>query len=123
MPLYVQDGKGLKSSEYFNIVQRQAGEFLSFKNKTADELRQLYNRSLDITNSQTDKERARMTLEAYNANLILNHFDDYLSYLLGDALKIKDFNQLTGENKYSLSSQTANVIKTWRTSENINVEQ
>ena len=64
-----------------------------------------------------------MTLEAYNANLILNHFDDYLSYLLGDALKIRDFNQLTGENKYSLSSQTANVIKTWRTSENINVEQ
>lgn len=123
MPLYIQDGKGLKSSEYFNIVQKQAGEFLSFKNKTADELRQLYNRSLDITNSQTDRERARMTLEAYNANLILNHFDDYLSYLLGDALKIRDFNQLTGENKYSLSSQTANVIKTWRTSENINVEQ
>lgn len=123
MSLYIQDGKGLKNSGYFDIVQRQAGEFLSFSNKTAEELRQLYNRSLDISNSQVDKERARMTLEAYSANLILNHFDDYLSYLLGDALKIRNFNQLTGENKYSLSSQTANVVKTWRTDDNINVEQ
>ena len=40
---------------------------------------------------------------AYNANIILTHFDSYLSLQLGKAIDIIDFGRKTGEDKYRIA--------------------
>lgn len=95
--------------------------FLSESEKV-DTLRQLYNDSEDSTKSDEERDYARIRLNAYNANIILTHFDSYLSLTLGKAIEIKDFNVKTGENKYQIAGKTSKLTTTWRTSEDINVE-
>ena len=89
---------------------------------SADDLRTMYNAANSTTISLEERARAKRKLDAYNANLLLKHFDTYLSIILGKAIQIKDFNRKTGEDKYQISSKPSNLITTWRTSENIDVE-
>ena len=96
--------------------------YLSPTNFNVDVLRQLFNDMNDSTLPQSERESARQKLEAYNAKVILDHFDTYLTITLGKAVQIKDFNQKTGEDKYQISGKTANLATTWRVSENIFVE-
>ncbi len=89
----------------------------------SDTLRQLYNTMNSNMSDDNSKIQARNRLEAYNARVILDNFDTYLVLLLGKSIQIKDFNIKTGENKYQIAAQTAKVTTTWRTNENINVEE
>jgi hypothetical protein len=47
--------------------------------------------------SLDEKTINKLRIEAYNANVLLKHFDSYLNVLLGDAIQIKDFNRKTGD--------------------------
>lgn len=85
-----------------------------------DIIREMYNTSKDSSNPNYMASKRK--LSAFNSVILLRNFDTYLSYLLGKAIKIKDFNQKTGENKYQISEKTANLATTWRVSENIFVE-
>ena len=96
--------------------------YLSSTNFNVDNLRQLYNDINNSTLSQEERNSAKQKLEAYNAKVILDHFDTYLSITLGKIIQIKDFNQKTGEDKYQIAESTANLATTWRVSENIFVE-
>lgn len=96
--------------------------YLSSENFTSDVLTGLYNTVNDSSKSQKERENAKRRLDAYNANVILTHFDSYLSLTLGKAIQIKDFNVKTGDNKYQIAGKTSNLTTTWRTSEDINVE-
>jgi hypothetical protein len=58
----------------------------------------MYNNSKDSSNPNYMASKKK--LSAFNSVILLRNFDTYLSYLLGKAIKIKDFNQKTGENKY-----------------------
>lgn len=108
------------------ILERLSGFINTFLSPTrffsADDLRTLYNTANDTTASPEEKTKAKRKLDAYNANLLLKHFDTYLSITLGKAIQIKDFNRKTGEDKYQIAGKTASLTATWRTSENINVE-
>ena len=85
-------------------------------------LRKLYQDMNNLALSQQDRENAKRRLDAYNANIILTHFDSYLSLQLGKAIDIIDFGRKTGKDKYRIAQKTANVYSTWRISDDINVE-
>lgn len=108
------------------ILEKLSGFINTFLSPTrffsADDLRTLYNTANDTTVSPEEKARAKRKLDAYNANLLLKHFDTYLSITLGKAIQIKDFNRKTGKDKYQIAGKTATLTTTWRISENINVE-
>ena len=87
-----------------------------------DQLRQVFNTMNDSTVNQEERQKAKQRLDAYNARVILDNFDTYLTLTLGKAIQIKDFNQKTGEDKYQISEKTAKLATTWRVSENIDVE-
>lgn len=111
--------------EYTGILESisyLSNMFLSRKNFNDDVLRQLFNDMNDSTLSSEIREEARQKLEAYNAKVILTHFDTYLALTLGKTIKIRDFNQKTGKEKYQISGKTAKLVTTWRKSENIFVE-
>ena len=110
----------LEDSEIKNLIQSFASpSMFSSNTEKVDTLRQLYNISKDNTKSQQERTEAKRRLDAYNANVILTHFDTYLSLVLGKAIDIKDFNVKTGEDKYQISAQTSSLATTWRTSDNI----
>lgn len=73
--------------------------------------------------SQEQRQSSKTLLDAYNAVVLLRNFDTYLVNQLSKSIKIKDFNVLSGENKYMLSNTSGNLATTWRISENINVEE
>lgn len=102
-----------------SLVKRYLSATDNFK---PDILRQLYMTANDSTQPQEKRRESQRKLDAYNANVILTHFDTYLSLTLGKAIEIKDFNQKTGENKYQISGKTSSLATTWRTSEDIDVE-
>lgn len=85
-------------------------------------LRKLYQDMNNLALSQQERQNAKRRLDAYNANVILTHFDSYLSLQLGKAIDIIDFGRKTGKDKYRIAQKTANVYSTWRTSDDINVE-
>lgn len=90
----------------------------------SDDLRLLYSNANDTTKSVAERRRNQLKLDAYNARLLLKHFDTYLSITLGKAIEItSDFNQLSGKDKYKVAGKTAQLTSTWRTNENINPEE
>lgn len=117
----VMDGE-IKNTGILNQLAGLAQAYLSSENFTPDILRELYITMNDSTKPQQERVDAKRRLDAYNANVILTHFDSYLSLTLGKAIEIKDFNVKTGENKYQIAGKTSKLTTTWRTSEDINVE-
>lgn len=85
-------------------------------NGHTDLLREIYNAT------RTSDSNAQLKLNAFYATVLLDNFDVYISSVLSKAIKIKDFGQKTGENKYQIADKTAKVSTTWRVSENIFVE-
>ena len=120
--LYQEIDGEIRNTGILKSISQLANMYLSPANFNVDVLRQLFNDMNDSTISQSERESARQKLEAYNAKVILDHFDTYLTITLGKAIQIKDFNQKTGEDKYQISGKTANLATTWRVSENIFVE-
>jgi hypothetical protein len=59
------------------------------------------------------------------AYFMLNNFDQLLKFEFGKAIDISNFGDLNNatNDKYSMSSKGSNVYATWRTSDNIKVEQ
>lgn len=89
--------------------------------KALDGLRSLYN----IANNPNDSGRdvARLHLDAYNANVILQNFDSFLVTTLGDVIDIQDVGIKTGkDNKYAIGKKTAKLLTTWSNSEDRDVE-
>lgn len=103
-----------KYTKALDILSPYINNYLKSLYGKTDQLRQLYRTRLSDLKS-------KRRLEAYNAMVILNNFDTYVSNMLGKVIQIKDFGLFTGEDKYIVSDQTANVYTTWRNSENINV--
>lgn len=120
--LYQEIDGEVRNTGILESISQLANMYLSPTNFNVDVLRQLFNDMNDSTLPQSERESARQKLEAYNAKVILDHFDTYLTITLGKAIQIKDFNQKTGEDKYQISGKTANLATTWRISENIFVE-
>lgn len=120
--LYTEVEGKIKNTGILEKLKGLINAYLSSENFTPDVLRQLYNTIEDSTKSQDERDAARRRLDAYNANVLLTHFDSYLSITLGKAIEIKDFNVKTGENKYQIAGKTSKLTTTWRTSEDINVE-
>lgn len=124
--LYDENNKNteiLENEEIQSLIKAYISPtmFSTITEKT-DALRQLYNTAQDSSKSLSERQRAQLKLNAYNANVILSHFDTYLSIVLGNAIEIDDFNVKTGQNKYQIAGTTAKLATTWRVSENINVE-
>ena len=120
--LYQEIDGEIRNTGILESISQLANIYLSPTNFNVDVLRQLFNDMNDSTLPQSEMESARQKLKAYNAKVILDHFDTYLTITLGKAVQIKDFNQKTGEDKYQISGKTANLATTWRISENIFVE-
>ena len=121
--LYREEGGKIVNTGILEKLNSFINTFLSPERFfSATDLRDMYNAANDTTISSEEKARAKRKLDAYNANLLLKHFDTYLSITLGKAIQIKDFNRKTGEDKYQISGKTASLTTTWRTSENIDVE-
>lgn len=120
--LYEEVNGKIQNTGVLDTLRGLISAYLSSENFSPDVLRQLYNTADDSTKSQKERDDARRRLDAYNANVILTHFDSYLSLTLGKAIEIKDFNVKTGENKYQIAGKTSRLTTTWRTSEDINVE-
>lgn len=86
-----------------------------------DGLRSLYN----MANNPSDPnyKSAKLQLDAYNANVILQNFDSYLHITLGDIIEIQDFGKKTGrDNKYAIGKKTAKLLTTWTTTEDRDIE-
>lgn len=120
--LYKEVNGKIQNTGVLETLRGLITAYLSSENFSPDVLRELYNTAEDSTKSQSEREAAQRRLDAYNANVILTHFDSYLSLTLGKAIEIKDFNVKTGDNKYQIASKTSKLTTTWRTSEDINVE-
>lgn len=120
--LYQEIDGEIRNTGILESISQLANMYLSPTNFNVDVLRQLFNDMNDSTLPQSERESARQKLEAYNAKVILDHFDTYLTITLGKAIQIKDFNRKTGEDKYQISGKTAQLATTWRISENIFVE-
>lgn len=122
-PRLYEEVKGkIQNTGILETLRGLISAYLSSENFSPDVLRELYNTAEDSTKSQEERDKAKRRLDAYNANVILTHFDSYLSLTLGKAIEIKDFNVKTGENKYQIAGKTSRLTTTWRTSEAINVE-
>lgn len=122
-PRLYEEVKGkIQNTGILETLRGLISAYLSSENFSPDVLRELYNTADDATKPQKVREDARRRLDAYNANVILTHFDSYLSLTLGKAIEIKDFNVKTGENKYQIAGKTSKLTTTWRTSEDIDVE-
>lgn len=120
--LYEEVNGKIQNTGVLDTLRGLVSAYLSSENFSPDVLRELYNTADDSAKSQKERDDARRRLDAYNANVILTHFDSYLSLTLGKAIEIKDFNVKTGENKYQIAGKTSRLTTTWRTSEDINVE-
>lgn len=122
-PRLYEEVKGeIQNTGILDTLRGLISAYLSSENFSPDVLRELYNTADDSTKSQEERDKAKRRLDAYNANVILTHFDSYLSLTLGKAIEIRDFNVKTGKNKYQIAGKTSRLTTTWRTSEDINVE-
>lgn len=103
-------------SQYTGILEELSqliNQHLNPNKFTPEILRKLYN-----SNNPNDKK----LLQAYNASIFLTHFDTFLSNTLGKSISINKFGLKTGEDKYRISDKTNNLMTTWRTSDEIFVE-
>lgn len=120
--LYVEEDEKIK---YSDILENEEISSLIFKflssadNFNSDILIELYNTMRNFQLSKDDRDKARQKLEAYNAKVILEHFDEYLAMSLGKIIQIDDFSRKTGKDKYQIARTTANLSKTYRKTENI----
>lgn len=120
--LYIEEGGEIK---YSGILENEEISSLIFKflssvdNFDSDMLIQLYNTARNFQLSQDDRDKARQKLEAYNARVILEHFDEYIAMSLGRIIQIEDFSRKTGKDKYQVARTTTNLSKTYRKTENI----
>lgn len=58
--------------------------------------------------------KAKLHLDAYNAAVILQNFDSFMDYKLGDIINIKDVGIKTGaDDKYSIARRTAKIAVDW----------
>ena len=121
--LYVQTGDRLENTGILKTLQGLIDSYLTPEHFKPTILTELYNISNDSAKSPSERQIAKQRLDAYNAYTILKHFDSYLSIALGKAIQIKDFNNNTGADKYQISDSTAELSRTWRTSDNIDVEK
>lgn len=117
--LYIEsNGKYRNSEIYTDKLKSTIQNYLTITD--SNQLSELYIKANDSMFSDEERLAAKLRLDAYNANVILTHFDTYLSLVLGKAIEIdQDFNVLSGENKYRISHKTANLATTWRTSDEI----
>ena len=121
--LYKEVNGEIVNTGILEALNSEINKFLSpIRFLSTADLRDMYNTANDTTATPDERARAKRKLDAYNANLLLKHFDTYLSITLGKAIQIKDFNRKTGKNKYQISGKTASLATTWRVSENIDVE-
>jgi len=92
-------------------------------NGSNDILENLYNTSKNTNKTAEERRQAKLRLDAYNAFVMLTHFDTFLAITLGKAINITSLNNLSGKDKYSLNDRVSNLITTWRDDEeDINVE-
>lgn len=117
LPIYDNDGN------YTNVIQKVASLLnditgnLSPTSISADTLIKLHE------NKDKNREDA-LQLNAYNSWLILNNIDQVISSLFGKAITIADFGLFTSnKNKYQFNDKVGNIITTWRTNDDINVEE
>ena len=120
--LYKDVNGEIINTEILDKISSLLNMYLSSENFNIDILRQLFNNINDNTISQSERDLSKLKLDAYNAKVILDHFDTYLTVTFGKTIQINDFNQKTGKNKYQISNKTSNLITTWRVSDNIFVE-
>lgn len=101
-----------KNTGVLDVLMDVIEQYLSPIKFTPQYLRDRYNQRLNNPD-------AKLELDAYNAWIILKHFDDYISLTLGKAIDINDYGKKTGEDKYQIASKTSEMITNWRTNENI----
>ena len=89
---------------------------------TSELLDQMYQDLRNPNKSQQEREQAKLCLDAYNSNVILTHFDNYIVLKFKKAINIKDFNIKTGEDKYQIADSTASLTSLWRTTDATSVE-
>ena len=123
----LKSAKMYNNGQYTGIIEKLSPYIDSYirksLNKNTDTIRNNYRQSKDITIEQDKRTQTKNLIEAFNALNVLENFDQYLTDLLGKVIKIRDFGQFTGENKYSLSDRSANVFTTWRKDDNISPEE
>lgn len=112
--MYKDNNGNLEYTGIFHKLVEEFGE--SFKSASPD--------TLISWDSSTDGVR-KQQLEAYIAYHLLAHFDSLMDLNFGKSIVIDDFadNAFTGKNKYSIADKGANNKTTWRTTEEIVLEQ
>lgn len=71
---------------------------------------------------QSSNPNDRIKLDAYNSFILLSNFDSFLYLLFNDSININNFGTKDGSNKYSFDSKTGQQIKSFRTDDNIFLE-
>lgn len=117
---YREEGKVKVNKSLYNSIMYIISNYFSPNNMGQSQLIDLFHNVHDASKNTSAIDKLK--LDAYNAYLILGHFDSFLLGTLGKAIQIKDFNQKTGEDKYQIADQTTNVSTQWRTSDNISPE-
>lgn len=120
--LYDQDNK---LTDILDILQPLIDQYLSPENLDSQNLRDLYSIIIndDRSVSAQEKNNAKLRLDAYNSNVLLKHFDEYLYLVSEGTVDIKDFGIITGENKYAINPKTARVHTNWREDDDVNAEK
>ena len=111
-----------ETGEFFNtnILEKLDGLIQKYINFDSDDkLRNAYILSKSRGDSN-EKEDAKARIDAFNANVLLRHFDTYVTLRLDGVIDINsDFNVRSGKNKYSISKKTAQLVTTWRATDEI----
>ena len=121
--MYKPDGKG--NWIYTGIVNDLDEEISAILNHasfgTDDKIDEGMN--YDPTNTDEHAKNLHERVLAYNAWTLLTHFDSLMKLKYGDALEIYSFGDMvfTGQDKYKRAERGANNTKTWRTTEEINL--
>lgn len=116
--LYDEDNQ---ETDILNVLQELIDRTIATDNfrtsvnpKALEGLRSLYN------SANLGVAEAKFKLDAYNANVILQNFDNYLEYLLGDIITINPFDK---DNKYAIGQKTAKLLTSWTTSDDRSMEE
>ena len=121
--MYKPDGRG--NWIYTGIVNDLDEEISAILNHasfgTDDKIDEGMN--YDPTNTDEHAKNLHERVLAYNAWTLLTHFDSLMKLKYGDALEIYSFGDMvfTGQDKYKRAERGANNTKTWRTTEEINL--
>lgn len=111
-----------KYNEIPDKIQAAISYYLSPENFNPTVLKNLYNKTKDSSN--INRLQDKMKLDAYNAYVLLKHFDSYLALYFPGVQITKDFNRITGDaDKYGYKGKTAKVSTTWATDDQIVLEE